>query len=122
MNADSREDGREPSLEWVKRQLRSLATLGPPEELRSKLTAAVPQGAGRGIVKPRRPGRFRGLSYLAAAAAVVVLISILHPKTPLWPVQGPIIDINDSLSRAASADHNSLASVDMNVSDEHYLR
>jgi hypothetical protein len=58
---------------------------------------------------------------VGAAAAVIIVVSILRLQTPLRPPQGPIIDINDRSSHAAGADHNSLAAVDMNVSDEHYL-
>jgi len=121
MNADSRKDSSDLSLEWVKRQLRSLATISPPERLRSKLAGGVPHTAGRRIEKTCGQGRLRWFSYVGAAAVVIILVSILRLKAPLRPAQGPIIDINDRSSRALAADHNSLASVDMNVSEDHCL-
>lgn len=108
-------------MEWIEERLRSLGRISPPASLRSKLAAGIPQGADRGVETSIGHRRLRWFSYVGAAAAVILVVSILRFQTPLRPAQGPIIDTNDGLSHAASADHNSLAAVDMNVSDEHYL-
>ncbi len=54
MNVDSRNGRNDFSLDAMKQQLRALAAIEPPEGLREKLLAAVPQRA------PAQAGRWHG--------------------------------------------------------------
>ncbi len=122
MNVDSRNGRNDFSLDAMKQQLRALAAVEPPEGLREKLLAAVPQRA------PAQAGRWHGwwwpgvTGWASVAATILVLCGILWLRTPAGPTQqAPSPDANSLLGGVLAADYNSVRPADINTLDSNGL-
>ena len=83
------------------------------------LRLVLPQAGAGGVVTARLP---RAASYVAVAAAVIVVASVLLQfATPTGPTPQSIVDINDRLSSAAMANHDNLRPLDINVCDSNAI-
>ena len=118
MNAGSPDDPRDIALAQVKDQLKALARVKPPGGLRDRLLATVPpDAAGSDAAAPPRPWS-QITRYLAIAAAVMLVASVLiRLLPPLGGQNRPIADINDRSTAASMTDQNSLRPLDINIVD-----
>ncbi len=121
MNVDSTNERNGFSLDEMKRQLRALSAVEPPEELKKKLLAAVPQRAtaeaGRCHI-----WRWRGVTgWVSVAATILVFCGIARLRPGAGPAQGPTPDANSLLSGVLAADYNSVRPVDTNTLDSNGL-
>lgn len=122
MNVDPQEDARDISVAKVKDQLKALARVEPPAALKDRLLAAVPHCAARGAASTPAPRWPQAARYVAAAAALILVASVLlRLVTPTGRRYSPVADINDRAAAAALADHNSLRPPDINVSDSNTI-
>jgi hypothetical protein len=113
--------GRIPSPQ-LKAWLRELGGIGVPRGLKEKLMVAIPAVSARRIRRSVIPCRPRALRYVAVAAAVVVVVSIVVQfLTPLPRSPRLVADINDRSGTAALVDYNSSQPRDMNISDNNMI-
>jgi hypothetical protein len=121
MNVDSTNGQDDCSLNGLKRQLRALSAVEPPEALKKKLLAAVPPRA------PAEAGRchlwrWRGVTgWVSVAATILVFCGIAWLRAPAGPAQGPTPDANSLLSGVLAADYNSVRPPDTNTLDSNGL-
>jgi hypothetical protein len=117
MNVDSRNERQGFSLAGMKQQLRALSAVEPPEGLREKLVAAVPQRA-TDEVRRCQTWRWPGVTgWAGVAATIMVFCGILWLRTPAGPAQGPAPDANSLLGGVLAADYNSVRPPDTNTLD-----
>ncbi len=121
MNVSSTNERDGFSLDGMKRQLRTLSAVEPPEGLKKKLLAAVPQRAtteaGRGHI-----WRWRGVTgWVSVAATILVFCGIAWLRTGAGPAQGPAPDANSLLGGMLAADYNSVRPPDTNTLDSNGL-
>ncbi|MCL5278616.1 MAG: anti-sigma factor [Planctomycetes bacterium] len=121
MNVDSTNGRNDFSLNGMKRQLRALSAVEPPEGLKKRLLAAVPQRATAEAGRPRL-WRWRGVAgWVSVAAIILVFCGILWLRTPARPAQGPTPDVNSLLGGVLAADYNSVRPPDTNTLDSNGL-
>jgi hypothetical protein len=121
MNVDSTNERNGFSLDGMKRQLRALSAVEPPEGLKQKLVAAVPGGA-TDEVRRCHVWRWRGVTgWVSVAATITVFCVILWLRTPAEPAQAPAPDANSLLSGMLAADYNSVRPPDTNTLDSNGL-
>jgi hypothetical protein len=123
MNANTHNQHDDLPIEWVEEQLRALAAVEPPESLKDKL------GAGIGAAAPaKQKDRYLGLwswelRWASAAAAVVLLASIIGwLRSPPGQQAQPAARATDSTGWAQAVDHNSLRAADTNFCDTNSIR
>ncbi len=121
MNVDSMNERNDFSLNGMKRQLRALSAVEPPEGLKKKLLAAVPQGAAA-EPRPCHLWRWHGVTgWVSVAATILVFCGIAWLRSPAGPRQGPAPDANSLLSGVLAADYNSVRPPDTNTLDSNGL-
>jgi hypothetical protein len=120
MSANSRDDGRDFPLKWIKDQLRAFLAVEPPAGLREKLRAGIPRAAG---VEPRAGGArlWSGtMSWAGLAAAIVMICAVVWLLPSARPAR-PVTDINSAAGPTFAADHNSIRPPDINGCDSNGL-
>jgi hypothetical protein len=121
MNVDSTNERNSLSLDGMKRQLQALSAVEPPEGLKQKLMAAVPQRAAD-EVRGCHVWRWRGVTgWVSVAATIMVFCGILWLRTPAGPAQGPAPDANSLVGGVVAADYNSVRPPDTNTLDSNGL-
>jgi hypothetical protein len=121
MNVDATNERNDFSLDGIEQQLRALSAVEPPEGLRERLVAAVPQQAAA------EAGRcylwhWRGVTgWVSVAATILVFCGIAWLRIPAGPAQGPAPDANSLLSGVLAADYNGVRPPDTNTSDSNGL-
>ena len=121
MNADSRNEQNDFSLEGIKQQLRALSRIEPPEGLREKLLGAAPRRAA-GEVPTCHSWRWpRVTGWLTIAATILVLCGIVWLRTPTRPSARPASDANSLVGGVLAADYNSVRPPDTNTLDSNGL-
>jgi hypothetical protein len=118
MNAGPEDRSREIALPKVKEQLKALAALQPPDALRDKLLAAVPDIETGKTAVASLPRWSQTAGYIGIAAVFILVASVLlRLVTPIGLHPRPVADINDRSTSAALTDQNSLRPHDINVCD-----
>lgn len=121
MNRDSRNERDGFSLDGMKRQLRALSAVEPPEGLRERLVAAVPRRAAAEVRRCHTWRWPRVTGWASVAATIVVFCGILWLRTPAGPARGPAPDANSLLGGVLAADYNSVRPPDTNTLDSNGL-
>jgi hypothetical protein len=106
-------------MNWVKRQLKAISEVEPPQSLRDKLVAGIPTMA---ISAAATSWSWRKWWAGAAAAAVVAVSIIAWLGTPWGRQIRSAIDANSDVGRVCATDHNSLRLSDTNSYDINSLR
>jgi len=120
MSVNSRSDGKDFPLKWIKDQLRAFSAVEPPGGLREKLRAGIPRPAG---VEPHAgwirlwPGT---MSCAGLAAAIIITCAVVW-LVPSGPPARPVVDINSGAGLTFAADHNSIRPADINGCDSNGL-
>ena len=118
MNDRRHEDSENLPTAQIEAHLRELGAIGPPDGLKDRLAATIPAaGAYHGVVRAV-PRWGRPLRYLGAAAAVIVVASVVIPRlaTPSGPPR-LTTDINDRSHASSLLDYNLPQPHDSNVFD-----
>lgn len=120
MSVNSRDEGRDFSLKWIKERLQAFSAVEPPARLRAKLLAGIPEPAGI----ERRGGRIRrwpGTMSCAGLAAAIIVICAVVWLLPSGRPARPVIDANSGAGRTFAADHNGIRPPDINGCDSNGL-
>ncbi len=123
MNANTHNERIDLSVEWVEDRLRSLAAVEPPDSLKGRLVADLPDVA---IAGPE--GRYLGVwsrevRWASAAAAVILVASMVGwLGSPLSRQVRSASNRLDNSGWAQAADQNSLMASDTNSCDTNSLR
>jgi len=123
MNANPGNGHEEISMDWVRRQLRALVAVEPPASLKSRLIGTIPATGGGQPATRCVPTWSRWARWAGAAAAVVVMASVVAwLGVPSGRQSRPIADINGASSGAYAADHNNPRPSDTNLCDINSLQ
>lgn len=135
MNADSRNEPNDVSLDWIKEQLQAMAAVEPPKELREKLRTAIPCRSADMASPGRTWGWVGGTGWAGIAATIVVLCGVLQLWTPAQLSVGPepdaggsrlglvvAADYNNSLGQMLVTDYNSMHPPDINALDSNSVQ
>lgn len=118
MNVNPGNGHEEVSMDWVRRQLKAISAVEPPESLKGRLIAGIPvtgEGQRAACCVPAWSGWARWAG--AAAAVVVTASAIVWLGVPAGRQGRPIADINSETSQAYARDHNGLSPSDTNLCD-----
>ncbi len=121
MNADSRNEQTDFSLEGIKQQLRALSATEPPGRLREKLLTAVPRQMAAEAPRCQLWLWPRVTGWVSVAATILVLCGIVWLRTPSRPATRPAPDANSLVAGVLAADYNSVQPSDTNTLDSNDL-
>ncbi len=121
MNADSRNEKSDFSLEGIKQQLRALSRIKPPGGLRERLLGAAPRQTAQGLSPHHLWGWPRVTGWVSVAATILVLCGVVWLRTPTRPSAKPTSDANSLVGGVLAADYNSVRPPDTNTLDSNGL-
>ena len=122
MNTHPRDEPSDLPMAWLKKHLKSLSQVIPPETLRQRLMADAARAGAVTPSEPRGHGWSTALRYVGVAAAVILLTGVVvRLGIPSGRTRGPVADQNEDVSLALAADYNSLRPLDTNVCDNNGL-
>lgn len=123
MNTNPKNGREDLPLDRVVRQLHAINAVEPPSSLREKLLAGVPAVAQDGPITCRVRPAWQGIQWAGAAAAVLVVASVVVWLGEPWGRHAPFTaDANSSRRPAYATDMNSLRPSDTNLYDTNSLR